>query len=168
MNQDQLMSFGASEEGWKYREVYFLLTPYIRLSTNNPRLRRHEWRPWKKLGYRVLAEDGVTVYHEREAIKLTVLDAFNNVDADIFLFGSQATGRAHEKSDYDIGYYTDEKISANIIIELKEKLEEMPIPAQVDLVDFTRLSAEFVQIALKGGVEIWKQKRKNSLFLSVD
>jgi len=120
------------------------------------------------MGYRVLAEDGVTVYHEREAIKLSILTAFADIDADIFLFGSQAAGRAHEKSDYDIGYYTDEKIPVNTLIDLKDKLEEMPIPAKVDLVDFTTFSVEFVQIALKGGVEIWKRKRKNSLFSSAD
>ena len=34
--------------------------PYVRLSTDQPRLRWHEWRLWKKKGYRVLADDGVT------------------------------------------------------------------------------------------------------------
>ncbi len=140
--------------------------PYIRLSTSQPHLRWHEWRAWKKMGYRVLADDGVTVYHEREAIKISVLAAFITIDADIFLFGSQATGKAHARSDYDIGYYTEEKVPIHIIVHLKEKLEDMPIPASVDLVDFSTISEEFKRIALKGGVEIWKQKQKNSLFLS--
>ena len=140
--------------------------PYIRLSTTHPRLRRYEWRPWKKLGYRVLADDGITVYHEREAIRMSVLEAFINIDADIFLFGSQVTGRAHAKSDYDVGYYAEEKVPIHIIVDLKEKLEDMPIPASVDLVDFATISEDFRLIALKGGVEIWKQKQKNSLFSS--
>ena len=136
---------------------------FIRLSTRHPLLQRQEWRPMKKLGYRVLAEDGITVYHEREAIKINVLQAFSNIDADIFLFGSRATGKAHERSDYDIGYYADQ-ISPQMLAELKDKLEEMPIAARVDLVDFTNLNSEFIRIALRGGVEIWKQRKKNSLF----
>ena len=142
--------------------------PYIRLSTTRPRLRRHEWHPWKSMGYRVLADDGVTVYHEGEAIRISVLAAFINIDADIFLFGSQVKGRAHAKSDYDVGYYAEEKIPIDIIVDLKEKLEDMPISANVDLVDFTTISGDFRLIALKGGVEIWKQKQKNSLFSSQD
>ncbi|SHF37672.1 nucleotidyltransferase domain-containing protein [Desulforamulus putei] len=141
-----------------------MTTPFIRLSTTNPVLRRQEWRPWKKLGYRVLAEDGITVYHEQEAIKQCILRAFSHIDADIFLFGSRAARTAHPKSDYDIGYYTEKKIPAHILSNLKEQLEEMPIPARVDLVDFSSLAPDFVRIALKGGIEIWKQKKKNSLF----
>ncbi|AJQ26026.1 nucleotidyltransferase domain-containing protein [Pelosinus fermentans] len=141
-----------------------MIVPYIRLSTSHPVLRRQEWRPWKKLGYRVLDEDGFTVYHEQEAIKRTILNAFINTDADIFLFGSRATGMVHEKSDYDVGYYAEDGLSVYILAELKETLEEFPIPARVDLVDFAVLSPEFIKIAMKGGVEIWKQKRKNSFF----
>ncbi|SMC39604.1 nucleotidyltransferase domain-containing protein [Sporomusa malonica] len=137
---------------------------FIRLSTNHPRLRRDEWRPFKRQGYRVLAEDGVTVYHEREAIKRSVLRAFGQVDADVFLFGSRAAGKAHEKSDYDVGYYTDETIPSQILMDLKDELEEMPIPARVDLVNFSVLNPQFVRIALQGGRDVWKQKKKNSLF----
>ncbi|SFM14650.1 nucleotidyltransferase domain-containing protein [Pelosinus propionicus] len=141
-----------------------MIVPYIRLSTSHPVLRRQEWRPWKKLGYRVLDEDGFTVYHEQEAIKRTILNAFIHTDADIFLFGSRATGMAHEKSDYDLGYYAEDGLSVDLLAELQETLEEFPIPARVDLVDFAVLSPEFIKIAVKGGVEIWKQKRKNSFF----
>ena len=141
---------------------------YIGLSNNQQRLRGDEWRLWKKMGYRVLADDGITVYHEREAIRMSVLEAFANIDADIFLFGSQVTGKAHAKSDYDVGYYAEEKVPIHIIVDLKEKLEDMPIPASVDLVDFAATSEDFRLVALKGGVEIWKHKQKNSLFSPQD
>lgn len=137
--------------------------PFIRLSTTHPARRHEEWHPFKKIGYRVLDADGVTVYHELEAIKMCVLEAFSDVDADIFLFGSRAKGTAHERSDYDIGYYADE-LKHQKVNALKEKLEEMPIPAKVDLVDFKVLAPEFIRTAIKGG-DIWKQKKKNSLFL---
>lgn len=142
------------------------IKPYIRLSTKIPLLRRQEWRPWKKLGYRILDKDGVTVYHEQEAIKNRILQTFANVDADVFLFGSRAQGTMRERSDYDVGYYTQEKVPARLLTDLKADLEEMPIPAAVDIVDFAQLDKEFVRIALQGGVNIWKQKQTNSLFTS--
>ena len=136
----------------------------IRLSTRQPQLRRQEWRPWKKLGYRVLGEDGLTVHHERDAICQKVLEAFDGVDADLFLFGSQAQGTAGERSDYDIGYWAAEKIPPAVLASLAEQLEEWPIPSRVDLVDFSLAPDSFVKIALQGGVEIWKKRRRNSLF----
>ena len=136
----------------------------IILTTRNPLLRSLEWRPWKKKGYRILAADGVTVWHERDAIRLRVLETFAEVDADIFLFGSHAQGMSQERSDYDVGYWTEQKIKPQKLAALAEQLEEWPIPARVDLVDFSRLQSSFVEIALQGGVEIWKQRRQNSLF----
>ena len=136
----------------------------IRLSTRQPQLRRQEWRPWKKLGFRVLGEDGLTVHHERDAICQRVLEAFDGVDADLFLFGSQARGTAGERSDYDIGYWAAEKIPPDVLASLAEQLEEWPIPSRVDLVDFSLVPDSFVKIALQGGVEIWKKRRRNSLF----
>ena len=136
----------------------------IRLSTRQPQQRRQEWRPWKKLGYRVLGEDGLTVHHERDAICQKVLEAFDGLDADLFLFGSQAQGTAGERSDYDIGYWATEKIPPGILASLAEQLEEWPIPSRVDLVDFSLVPDSFVKIALQGGVEIWKKRRRNSLF----
>ena len=136
----------------------------IRLSTRQPQLRRQEWRPWKKLGFRVLGEDGLTVHHERDAICQKVLEAFDGLDADLFLFGSQAQGTAGERSDYDIGFWAAEKIPPGILASLAEQLEEWPIPSRVDLVDFSLAPDSFVRIALQGGVEIWKKRRRNSLF----
>lgn len=142
-----------------------LIREPIRLSTRQPQLRRQEWRPWKKLGFRVLGADGLTVYHERDAIRQRVLEAFDGVDADVFLFGSQAQGTAGERSDYDIGYWSAEKIPPGVLASLAEQLEEWPIPSRVDLVDFSLTSDSFAKIALQGGVEIWKKRRQNSLFM---
>ena len=142
--------------------------PYIRLSTARPLEQREEWRKWKPLGYRVLDKDGVTVYHELEAIRRIVLDFFQDVDADVFLFGSQATGQVGKYSDYDIGYDTDVDIHGKALSDLQENLEELPIPGYVDLVDFRKVPEPFANIALKGGFVIWKQKTKNSRFILND
>jgi predicted nucleotidyltransferase len=139
--------------------------PFIRLSTTQPIKRREEWRQWKPLGYRVLDKDGVTVYHELEGIRRIVLAFFQDIDADVFLFGSQVAEHVGRYSDYDIGYDTEEKISSSAFADLEESLEELPIPGKVDLVDFKKVSDEFAKIALKGGFTVWKQKQRNSRFI---
>lgn len=141
------------------------IAPYIRLSTMHPLERIKEWRELKPLGYRVLGKDGITVYHEMEAIRQMVMSFFSEMDVDIFLFGSQAKGEAGKYSDYDIGYDTNEKISSSGLSLLKENLEELPIPGRVDLVNFKDVPEQFAKIAIKGGVVIWKQKQKNSRFI---
>ncbi|KKM12984.1 hypothetical protein SY88_00790 [Clostridiales bacterium PH28_bin88] len=125
--------------------------------------RRAEWRRWKKLGYRVAEPDGITVLHEKEAIRRRVLEVFKDVDADVFLFGSQVDGAAGPFSDYDVGYDADEPVQGPILAALKHELEELPIPGKVDLVNFRGVAGEFAQHALKK-VEVWKKKKRNSLF----
>ena len=106
----------------------------------------------------------MTIWHERDAIRMRVLETFADIDADVFLFGSQAKETQHDKSDYDVGYWSEIKINASKMADLKHQLEEWPIPGRVDLVDFSQLPDSFVEIALLGGVEIWKRRTKNSLF----
>lgn len=130
---------------------------FIRLRGKTALERRTEWRRWKKLGYRVAEPDGITVLHEKEAIRRRVLEAFKNIDADVFLFGSQVSGTAGPYSDYDVGYDADEPVQGTILAALKHELEELPIPGKVDLVNFRGVAGEFAQNALKK-VEVWKKK----------
>ncbi|KKM11032.1 hypothetical protein SY88_10590 [Clostridiales bacterium PH28_bin88] len=101
--------------------------------------------------------------HEKEAIRRRVLEAFKDIDVDLFLFGSQVDGAAGPFSDYDVGYDADEAVPGMLLATLKQELEELPIPGKVDLVDFRGAAGEFTQHALKK-VEVWKKKRRNSLF----
>lgn len=135
----------------------------VRLKATSARELRAAWRPWKKLGYRVTEADGVTIIHEKEAIRRRVLAAFEGIEADIFLFGSQVDGSARRGSDYDVGYYAVQPVPSAVLGYLAEELEELPIPARVDLVDFSRVREEFASEALKK-VEIWKKRQMNSLF----
>ncbi len=98
-------------------------------------------------------------------IKRTILEKFKSYDVDLFLFGSQAKGTGSRHSDYDVGYWSEEKIPFTLLAELKEELENLDIPETVELVDFKQVPSEFSKLSLKK-VEIWKQKKKNSLFTS--
>ena len=137
----------------------------IHLDAETEEERLKQWKPFKEKGFRVLDPDGVTVWHESEAIKRLILKAFQSYDADIFLFGSRATGDETCSSDYDIGYSTDASLNASFILTLQENLEELPIPNHVDLVDFMTVPVKFKEIATEGGIVIWKKRSKNSLFI---
>jgi predicted nucleotidyltransferase len=136
---------------------------FIRLRGETAVERRADWRRWKKQGYRVAEPDGITIVHEKEAIRRRVLKAFKDIDADIFLFGSQVAGSADLFSDYDVGYDAAEPVAGSLLAALKYELEELPIPGKVDLVNFGGIAEEFAQQALKK-VELWKKKSRNSLF----
>lgn len=138
----------------------------IRLEAKSLMERRREWRPWKQKGYRVLDRDGITVWHEREAIKHMVIEAFSGCDADVFLFGSRATRKARERSDYDVGYRADHDLRPSRLAQLKEELEDLPIPSHVDLVNFQAVPDEFSRMVFKKRqVEIWKKRYRNSIFI---
>jgi len=67
----------------------------------------------------------------------------------VFYFGSRADGTAHERSDYDIGIDAGKKISAKVMIEIQEELDQLPTLLKFDWVDFYSVTDDFKQIALK-------------------
>jgi predicted nucleotidyltransferase len=66
-----------------------------------------------------------------------------------FLFGSRANGSAGFASDIDIGIWPQKPLDDTIIAKLQEIIEESFIPYNVDLVDFSKVSEQFKQQALK-------------------
>ncbi|MBP1909623.1 type VII toxin-antitoxin system MntA family adenylyltransferase antitoxin [Methanolobus bombayensis] len=92
-----------------------------------------------------------------QKVKAAVLQAFENEDVQIFLFGSRAKGNAHRTSDIDIGILPTGCFDRKIITALRAELEEMNIPYNVDLVDLSTVSEDFRQQVLNEG-EIWKGK----------
>ena len=139
----------------------------IRLEAEDVLLRRREWRPWKGKGYRVLDDDGVTVWHERAGIRKLALQAFRDVDSDVFLFGSRASGKAGPRADYDVGFSSADPVPRALLSELAERLEELPIPSHVEVVDFDDVAEEFLEMVLaKRDIEIWKRRETSSLFTS--
>lgn len=66
-----------------------------------------------------------------------------------FLFGSRASGSAGFAADIDIGILPQEPLDNTIISKLQETIEESFVPYKVDLVDFSNVSEQFKQQALK-------------------
>ena len=96
-------------------------------------------------------------------IKRTIGRHLNLDQSFVFLFGSRATGTASPASDYDIGLYSGKEIPLAVLAKINGELEDYPIPVDIDLVDFSSVSKEFKEIALRK-VTIWNTP-KNGLRL---
>ena len=76
-------------------------------------------------------------------------------ECEIYLFGSRATNRYHDASDFDIGILASRDISRELGIA-GERLEDSNIPFTVDLVDLSATSEEFARRVQQEGILLWK------------
>ncbi len=88
-------------------------------------------------------------------LKSMILETFMDDDISIMLFGSRARGDFDSRSDIDIGILPGKNYDSKKLIYLREKIENMNIPYNVDFVDISKVSEIFRKKALKEG-EVWK------------
>lgn len=67
----------------------------------------------------------------------------------LIIFGSRVNGKASKWSDIDVGILGLEKIPSNVMSNIKEDLEEMPILYKIDVVDFASANQRFRDVALQ-------------------
>lgn len=91
-----------------------------------------------------------------EIIKECVLADLAWEEVSVGLFGSMATGEIHQGSDVDIAIIPKGKWNSKKLTLLREKMEEMNVPYVIELVDFSSVSQEFREVALRG-VIWWKE-----------
>ena len=72
-----------------------------------------------------------------------------NTEYQLFLFGSRASGGHDPKADIDIGISADKPVEAKTMVNIKEKLEQIPTLLKIDFVDFSMVSQGFRKIAMK-------------------
>lgn len=70
------------------------------------------------------------------------------------LFGSFARGDGLKNSDIDIGIIGKEKVPWNIMVKIKQKIEDIPTLRSIDIVDLNTVSDKFKNKALAEAVEI--------------
>jgi predicted nucleotidyltransferase len=63
--------------------------------------------------------------------------------ADVYLFGSCASGRAASHSDIDIGIDARGDLPPRVLAEISEAMEESTIPYYVDVVDMRSVDSAF-------------------------
>lgn len=90
-----------------------------------------------------------------ENTRRIVLGRLKNYRARVYLFGSQATGKARLYSDIDVAVLPLQKMPASMFSEIREELEESDIVRSVDVIDLTEADESFRQRVEREGV-IWK------------
>jgi uncharacterized protein len=86
------------------------------------------------------------------AVRRLVLEALRGARADVYLFGSHARGAAHRTSDVDVAVLPIDPLPLGTLAVLRERLEEAPIVARVDIVDLSQVSPAFRAAVLQEGV----------------
>src|SRR5438034_8142028 len=90
-----------------------------------------------------------------EELRRMVLDALDDHDAAVWLFGSCARDEIKQHSDIDIGILPRDDLPSGFFAELAADIEESPIPYDVDLVDLRNADPALVEEVRREGVK-WK------------
>jgi predicted nucleotidyltransferase len=97
----------------------------------------------------------LVLQHDLEFTRKIVLERLKNFRAKVYLFGSQATGKARLYSDIDIAIMPLQKLPPAIFSEIYDDLEESDILRKVDVIDLNETDESFRQRVEKEGV-LWK------------
>lgn len=67
----------------------------------------------------------------------------------VFFFGSRVKGDNFPRSDIDIGIKGPKTVPFEVVVRIKEDIENLPTLYKFDVVDFKDVSEKFKKIALK-------------------
>ena len=85
-----------------------------------------------------------------------ILEALKGEECLIVFFGTLVKGRFDRCSDIDVGVYCGRELTSEEYARIMEKLEELPILRDVDLVDLGRIKdPDFLGDVIEGGM-IWR------------
>ena len=87
-------------------------------------------------------------------LRRIVFSSFKPGQAQVYLFGSWATGKTHRGSDIDLAILPKRAIRPEILSLLREKIEESDIPYRVEVLDLTQTDRKFREMVLKEGL-LW-------------
>ena len=87
-----------------------------------------------------------------DEVRRIVRTGLRGHSAQVYLFGSWATGRNRRTSDIDIAVLPSEPLPEDLLAGIREALEESLVVYPVDVVDLSRVSPQFRDRVLKEGV----------------
>ena len=90
-----------------------------------------------------------------EELRRMVLDALDDHDAAVWLFGSCARGQPRQHSDIDIAILARDELPIGFFGELEADIEESTIPYDVDLVDLRHADPALVDEVRREGIK-WR------------
>lgn len=85
-----------------------------------------------------------------------VLKHLKGYRAKVYLFGSQATGKAYGYSDIDVAILPLHKLLELTFFNIREALEEGDVIHNVDVVDLSEANEKFRKRVQKEGI-LWKE-----------
>ncbi|HLO15656.1 MAG TPA: nucleotidyltransferase domain-containing protein [Anaerolineales bacterium] len=91
-----------------------------------------------------------------ETTRKIVLKHLIGYHAKVYLFGSQAKGKAYRSSDIDVAILPLHPFPTQVLSEIREDLDESDILYPVDLVDLSETDEKFRQRVQKEGT-LWKE-----------
>lgn len=87
-----------------------------------------------------------------ETVRAIVLEHLKNYEAKVYLFGSQATGKATHTSDIDVGVLPLETLPDSVFFNIREALEESDVIRTVDLVNLQEAGDTLRRRAVEEGI----------------
>jgi predicted nucleotidyltransferase len=70
----------------------------------------------------------------------------------VWLFGSHASGTARRSSDVDVALLGDGPVPAEVMLTLREALDDAPVLRRVDLVDLSEVEPVFAARVMAEGI----------------
>jgi len=75
----------------------------------------------------------------------------------VFLFGSRVSGKETNRSDFDVGYESDEPLPTKNLFGITDEIDEIPILQKIEFVDFSTVSEDFKKIAKENMKVLYEQ-----------
>lgn len=87
-----------------------------------------------------------------EFVRKTVLENLRGYRARVYLFGSQATGKAYRFSDIDVAILPLQPLPASLFFNIRDVLEESDVIRSVDIVNLEEVDQSFRERVMKEGI----------------
>lgn len=87
-------------------------------------------------------------------IRSTIHKHLPKEEYKVFVYGSRAAGNAQKWSDIDVGIRGEREVPVRKLALIAEELENSKVPYKVDVVDFTKTSNNFKELALKETIKL--------------
>ncbi len=97
-----------------------------------------------------------TLVHDLETVRKIVLTNLRPYRARVYLFGSQATGKAVAFSDIDVAILPLQPLPDSLFFEIRDMLEESNVVRTVDVVNLQEVGEKFRQQVIQEGV-LWTE-----------
>ena len=94
--------------------------------------------------------------HDLNTVREIMLERLKNYRARVYLFGSQATGKARLHSDIDIAILPLQPIPSLALSEIRDLLENSDVIRHVEIVDLSEVDEMFRQRVEREGV-LWRE-----------